>query len=151
MIRADVLGYVSWAYNYCLGHCSPQVLCKVILLASILYPFLNLYPFISLSFVSFPCMLIPLSQKWGVHFSLLFAVVLGVVICSIQWSMGIGVRALFLSLDIERPHVLPLLLLYPWHLPEKNFAWISVWAPEWTHESGLPQVGSCQRLQHKVG
>lgn len=44
-----MLAYVSWAYNYCLGHCSPQVLCKVILLASILYPFLNLYPFISLS------------------------------------------------------------------------------------------------------
>ena len=55
------------------------------------------------------------------YFSLLLAFILGVMTCFGLWSVEGGDRVPFLSLDLERPDVFPLTLLYPWHLPEKGF------------------------------
>lgn len=147
-----MLNYISWAVP---SHCRPSVMCKVILLASILCPFLDI--FFLLSFFSFPflyCIFPLLSKKWGVYFSCLFAFVLGIVICFGLWSMRRGKRVPFLSLDRKKPGVFPFTLFYSCHFLENSFPWVSLTPQSGLRmnscESGLPQVTTHQRLQHNV-
>ena len=119
-----MLGYISWAFP---SHCSPSVMCKVNLLASILCPFLAI--FFLLSFLFFPflyCIYPLLSKKWAVYFSCLFAFVLGIVTCLGLWNMGRGERVTFLSLDLKRPGVFPLTFFYSCHFHENRFPWVSL-------------------------
>lgn len=96
-------------------------------IGSILCPFLAI--FFPLSFLFFPflyCIYPLLSKKWAVYFSCLFAFVLGIVTCFGLWNMGRGERVTFLSLDLKRPGVFPLIFFYSCHFHENSFPWVSL-------------------------